>query len=150
MDIQENDPVTALFGNYFMPCILLHKHMHDARERMDAATTEEEEITAFQGALAPHQILWLASLLPLCEGFRKLKLADADMDALIRENIGALRTVAKHVGSYHDDLDFRKGAGRYFIPGPGAGDINSAEELFSAFDNFFAAYFAEPASPNPQ
>jgi hypothetical protein len=135
---RDHDPILALCANYFYRSRKLHELLHDARSEYEAIIGEDERDRFYRRELSIYLDLWISSLLPLSEGFRKLGLKDAKVDGLIREVMGALRSAGKAVSSYVDDTEYKRGTGRLLTAS--SPNLNAAEDLYLAFENYFEAY----------
>lgn len=134
------DPVIRLCVNYFFVCRELREQLARAKDAYEAADSNELRDQIYRDSFGVYIRLWLASLFPVCEGFRKLELKDSEIDMGIRQCMAALRAVAKNVGAYQEDEAFKAGTGRFLTRGDV--DMNSAEQLFLGFERFFTDYLA--------
>ena len=134
------DPVLALCFNYFYPARALHIALHEARACYEALTNEDEKASVWNCQVGPYLALWQAALFPLCDGFRKLGLKDPALDDLIREAMGALRSAAKAVSSYADNTSFKQGTGKLIGRHGLVPNLNTAEDLQRAFEDYFKAH----------
>jgi hypothetical protein len=140
------DPVLALCEHYYFRARKLHDLLHDAHQKFERIGNEADRDSFYRTEVAVAMDLWIASLFPLCDGFRKLGLRDAKVDKLIGETMSALRAASKATSSYTDDAEYKRSTSR--LLGPTASpDLNTAEELYRALEDYFAAHIAAHASP---
>jgi hypothetical protein len=141
-----HDPVLALVEHYFFRARKLHDLMHDAHQKFERIGIEKDRDSFYRTEVAVAMDLWVSSLFPLCDGFRKLGLKDAKVDKLIGEMMSALRAAAKATSSYADDAEYKRSTSR--LLGPTANpNLNTAEELYRALEAYFAAHIAAHVSP---
>jgi hypothetical protein len=144
---QDHDPVLALCEHYFFRVRKLHGLLHDAHNKYERIHAETERDSYYRTELAVAMDLWVASLFPLCEGFRKLGLKDVRVDKLIGEMMGALRSASKATSSYTEDAEYKRSTSR--LLGPAANpNLNTAEELYRALEDYFAAHIAAHNPPS--
>ena len=133
------DPVVRLCLNYFFPCRELREHLAAAKDVYETAHSDERE-QLYRESFGVFVRLWLASLFPVCDGFRKLGLKDPEINESIGLLMGGLRTVARNVGAYQEKEDFWISTNRF--AGLGQIDMNAAEQLFQGFERFFTTYLS--------
>lgn len=140
-----NDPILALYSNYFASTRVLHARPHATRARFEVApdTGRDDMWSEFHTYLS----LWLAMLFVVADGFRHLGIEDAEIDSLIRAQMAKLRKSWRHTMHYHGNQERKLGQAAFIGSGPAA--LNDAEDLNAAFERFFKDYARKAAKASP-
>ncbi|RYF20378.1 MAG: hypothetical protein EOO77_08160 [Oxalobacteraceae bacterium] len=129
----DNDPILALYRNYFAAARRLHEMVEEARRASASSFGDEREMHL--NRLDTFLPLWLSALFTACEGFRKIEARDMTLDARMQEIMDPLRRVWQHTVEYHGDLEQKQGRATFY--GRKSGNLNKAEALHAAFEEFF-------------
>lgn len=128
-----NDPVLALYWNYFALARRSFEMVEEAeRATRNARASEREVHFARYQAFLP---MWLAALFTTCEGFRKIGAKRPALEAQMEEIMEPLRTVWQHTVHYHDDATQKQGRAPFYERS--AGWLQKAADLHNALVGFF-------------
>lgn len=129
----DNDPILALYRNYFAAARRLHEMVEEARRASESSFGDERE--THLNRLETFLPLWLSALFTACEGFRKIDARDAALDSQMREIMAPLRRVWQHTVEYHDDLKQKQGRATFY--GQKSENLSKAQALHTTFEEFF-------------
>lgn len=139
-----SETMIRLGVNYFFVAREMRERLYEARDTFDQMPDGIEKEAFFVNDYSVYLRLWLASLFPVCDGLRKIGFSNEALDTMIRQNMGALRAVAKVALTYVDNNTFTEGATAFLI----RDDVNmqSAEELHVAIEEHFNSCFVADGS----
>ena len=128
-----NDPVLALYWNYFVVARRAFEMVEEAKRATANARPGQREVhfSRYQAFLP----MWLAALFTTCEGFRKIGGKRAPLEAQMDALFEPLRTVWLHTVNYHDDATQKQGRAPFYDPK--AGWLQNATDLHNALVDFF-------------
>ncbi|MFC0387288.1 hypothetical protein [Muricoccus vinaceus] len=143
-----NDPVLALYWNYFSVARRAFEMVEEAeRATRNAKASEREVPFARYQAFLP---MWLAALFTTCEGFRAIGGKRPALEAQMDEIMEPLRTVWRHTVNYHDDATQKQGRAPFYERSVGllqkAADLHNA--LIAFFHDHVVALSRQAASDN--
>jgi hypothetical protein len=128
-----NDPVLALYRNYFAAARRLHEQVDASRKAAEASFGDDRE--DHLNRLEVFLPLWLSALFTSCEGFRKINGKDPVLDAMIREIMAPLRRIWQHTVNFHGDAEQQQGRASFYDQQ--VGNLQRAEALHEEFEEFF-------------
>ncbi len=98
-----NDPILALYRNYFVPTIRCFELANEARQVLEKATASQQD-----GAFERYKAclpLWVSMLSVTLEGYQAIGCRYPGVDAHIEEVARPLRTVRTHTANYYGDAE---------------------------------------------
>src|ERR1700730_6154865 len=94
---RENDPFWMLYQFYFVPCDIMYQRHRELKPHFYSGN-EETQLAAGQEFIT-FTMFWFAALFVVSEGWKELKIPDAEINALIDQHLDSLRLFRNAV--YH-------------------------------------------------
>jgi hypothetical protein len=100
----ESDPLWILYQIYFVPCEIMYQHHQDLKPHFYSGNEKTQQDARQEFMTFTN--FWLATLFVVSEGWKKLKVADVEINTLIAQHLDSLRLFRNAV--YHFQRDDKK------------------------------------------
>jgi hypothetical protein len=126
---RENDPLWMLYMFYFVPCEVMYQHHQELKSQFYSEDEETQERATQE--FMTFTMFWFATLFVVSEGWKELKVADAEINSLIDQHIDSLRLFRNAV--YHFQKGDKKHTQFFDVE-----KFNWAEQMQTAYRRFFS------------